>query len=130
MKRLVEFPLGDGTNILVEVDEPERKGIVRAGRGGEIVEKIQYSFGEALNSIKPAAETIITKLRDLTLAPDKIEVEFGLKLSAEAGAFFASASTEANFVITLSWARSESRVSTHCESTSTVATVRTAIAIS
>lgn len=107
MKRLVEFPLQDGGSILVEVEEPEKEGIVRAGRGNEVVQKIQYTFEEALSSIKPAAETIIDNLRNLRLAPDEINVEFGLKLSAEAGAFFASASTEANFAITLSWKRPE-----------------------
>lgn len=107
MKQLVQFPLEDGTSILVEVEEPETEGIVRAGRGGELIEKVQYTFEEALNQIKPAAETIIEKLRDLSSAPDQIEVEFGVKLSAEAGIFFASASTEANFVITLSWTRKE-----------------------
>ena len=105
MKRLVEFPLEDGTTIIVEVDEPETEGVVRAGRADEIVKKVQYTFEEALNRVKPAAETIIAKLRDLSSAPDQVEVEFGLKLSAEAGAFFASASAEANFVITLSWSR-------------------------
>lgn len=103
MKQLVEFPLEDGTSILVEVDEPETPGVVRAGRGGELIEKVQHTFGESLERIKPAAETIISKLRTLSLTPDQIDVEFGVKLSAEAGAFFASASTEANFVIKLSW---------------------------
>lgn len=105
MKQLVEFALDDGTTVLVEVDEPESEGIVRAGRAGEIVEKVQYTFSEALDKVKPAAETIINKLRNLDVTPDEIQVEFGIKLSAEAGAFFASASTEANFAITLSWKR-------------------------
>lgn len=105
MKQLVEFALDDGTTVLVEVDEPESGGIVRAGRAGEIVEKVQYTFSEALDKVKPAAETIINKLRNLDVTPDEIQVEFGIKLSAEAGAFFASASTEANFAITLSWKR-------------------------
>jgi hypothetical protein len=107
MKKLVQFQLDNGESILVEVDEPQSQGIVRAGRAGELVEKIQYSFGEALDRIKPAAETIINKLRSLQTTPDQIEVEFGLKLSAEAGAFFASASTEANFVVKLSWSREQ-----------------------
>ncbi|MET0625632.1 MAG: CU044_2847 family protein [Pyrinomonadaceae bacterium] len=105
MKQLVEFSLDDGTSVLVEVDEPETGGVVRAGRAGEIVEKVQYTFSEALDRVKPAAETIINKLRTLDVTPDEIQVEFGIKLSAEAGAFFASASTEANFAITLSWKR-------------------------
>jgi hypothetical protein len=33
-------------------------------------------------------------------------VEFGLELSAEAGAFIAAASSTANFKVTLSWRRS------------------------
>jgi hypothetical protein len=108
VKRLVEFPLeGEGT-ILVEVDEPEPKGgVVQAGRPGEIAVRASQTFEAALERIKPAAGAIIVKLRGLANPPDEVEVEFGLKLSAEAGAFIASAGTEANFTVKLTWEREE-----------------------
>ncbi len=117
MKRLVEFPLQEGGTLLVEVDEPERSaemptrgGVIKAARPGEIADKAQDTFEDALDKIKPAAQAVIDKLRELHDAPDEISVEFGIKLSAEAGAFIASAGVEANYEVTLTWTKSsESR---------------------
>lgn len=106
MKRLVEFPLEDGTSILVEVDEPEPEGgVVRVARPGEVAEVARHSFEAALEKIKPAAGAIIAKLRSLSDPPDEMEVEFGLKLGAEAGTFIAAGSVDANYTVTLTWKR-------------------------
>ena len=106
MKHLIEFPLEDGGAILVEVDEPEPQGgVMRAARPGEIVAKAGQTFEAALERIKPAAGTIIAKLRGLHDPPDEVEVEFGLKMSAEAGAVIATAGAEANYKVTLKWKR-------------------------
>lgn len=108
MKRLVEFPLEGGSTVVVEVDEsPRSGGTVRSLRAGELTEKAKESFETALEKIRPSATAIITKLRELTERPDEIGVEFGIKLSAEAGAFIASTGTEANFKVTLTWKRKE-----------------------
>ena len=104
MKRLIEFPLEDATSLIVEVDEPESTDpLVRAARPSEVVTRVQQTFEEALDKVKPAASIIIQKLRSLHDSPDEIEVEFGLKLTAEAGAVVASAGVEANYKITLKW---------------------------
>jgi len=109
MKRLIEFPLEDGGSILVEVDELEG-GVVRAAtRPGEVVEKAKQSFEAALDKIKPAAAAIVAKLRGLSDPPDEMEVEFGLKMSAKAGAMVAAAGTEANYKVTLKWKRGQKK---------------------
>jgi hypothetical protein len=36
MKRLVEFPLEDGSHVVIEIDEQEMAGTTRAGRGDKI----------------------------------------------------------------------------------------------
>ena len=46
---------------------------------------------------------IITRLRGMDQAPDEVQVEFGLDLHAEAGAFIAAASATANFKIVMTW---------------------------
>ncbi len=110
MKRLIEFPLEDGTAILVEADVPEEPGMVPAMRGGPgMPEKAGQTFEAALDKIRPAAQTIIQKLRALHDPPDQIQVEFGLKLNAQAGAFIAAAGTEANYRVTLTWKREEKK---------------------
>jgi hypothetical protein len=107
MKHLVEFPLEDGTTILVEVDDPETGSVVRSGRAGDAVAKSQKTFEEAMDKVKPAASAIIAKIRSLHDAPDEVEVEFGLKMSADVGAFVASAGVEANYKVTLKWKKEE-----------------------
>ena len=110
MKHLIEFPLEDGGSIVVEVDEPAPEGgVVRAARPGEIAATAGQTFEAALERIKPAAGTIIAKLRGLSDAPDEVLVEFGLKLSAEAGVFVAAAGVEANYKVTLKWKREPSK---------------------
>lgn len=107
MKRLIEFPLQNGGMMLVEIDEPETEtGVVKAGiNPSEIATKAKQTLEDALENIKPMADSIIGKLRELHDAPDEVSVEFGIKLSAEAGAFLASAGIEANYTVTLKWAK-------------------------
>lgn len=111
MKRLIEFPLEDGDSILVEVDvdETEETGLVPASRGertgADVPAKATMTFETAMEKVKPAAAAIVKKLRDLSDPPDEMEVEFGLKLSAEAGAVVAAAGIEANYTVTLKWKR-------------------------
>lgn len=107
MKHLVEFPLEDRTSILVEIDEPEIGNMVRSARPSETIVKAQKTFEEAMEKVKPAAAAIIAKFRSLHDALDEIEVEFGLKLGADAGAFIASAGVKANYKVTLKWKKEE-----------------------
>jgi len=110
MKQLIEFPLKDGGSILVQVDEPAPEGgVVKASRAGEVMKKAGQTFEDAMDRIKPSASAIIAKLRGLADPPDEIEVEFGLTLNAEAGAFVAVAGAEANYTVKLTWKREEEK---------------------
>jgi hypothetical protein len=91
MRRYIEFPLDEGGFIMVEIDEPEPDGgLVKASRESAMIERSQLNFDQALDKVRPAANAIIGKLRKLSDPPDEIEVEFGLKMSAEAGAVVAA----------------------------------------
>jgi len=105
MKQLVEFTLQDGGSVLIEVEEPQAGGLTRAARPGEVAAKAKHSLEEALEHVKPAAAAVIAQLRSLHDAPDEVGVEFGIKLSAEAGAFIAAAGVEANYKVTLKWTK-------------------------
>jgi Trypsin-co-occurring domain 1 len=108
MKRLVEFPTEDGGSILVEVDDEARLGSGSTLRGGAatlMIEKARITYEEALDKIKAAADTIITKMRSLPESPDEVSVEFGIKMSADIGAILASTSAEAQFTLHLTWKR-------------------------
>lgn len=111
MKQLIEFGLANNEVILVEVDVPtlSRTGMRGMAEPQAIVEKARVSFDQALDKLKPAASAIVSKLRSLTERPDEISVEFGIKLSAAAGAVITSASIEANFLVTLIWKQAPTR---------------------
>ena len=102
MKRLVEFPLKEGGSILVQIDEPDTGGTVRAGRE-ETIEKARETFEDALNRVLPAAKSVVEKLQSMASKPDEIEVNFGINLGAQTGAFIALAKAEANFGVTVRW---------------------------
>jgi hypothetical protein len=109
MKRLVEFPLEDGSFIMVEVDGAEASGggAVRGLHPTEVAEKARQTFEASMERIKPAAAALISKLRELSDQPEQVAVEFGVKLSAAAGVVLASSGLEANFKVTLTWKREQ-----------------------
>jgi hypothetical protein len=103
MKRLVKFPLADGNIIVVEVDEPETSGTVRASRSDEMVDEATQTFDQSLKTIRTSTENVINKLQTLTHRPDEIEMEFGFNMSGEFGAVIAKVTAEANYKVTLRW---------------------------
>lgn len=104
-KQLAQYSLEDGTTFLIEVQETANPAIERVSVNGEMVLKAQQTFEEALDKVKPVASAIIAKLRGLNTPADEVEVKFGLKLTADAGAIFASVGGEVNYEITLKWSK-------------------------
>ncbi|MDQ1252905.1 MAG: hypothetical protein QG646_2047 [Euryarchaeota archaeon] len=106
MKRLVEFNLEDGSTILVESEDTEAEGeMIRVSSGSthrEIVNFSNKTFEESLGILKPVANTILSKLSDISKQPEEVQVSFGISLNMEAGMFI-SANTGANFNVTLTW---------------------------
>jgi len=113
MKKLIEFPTEDGDWILVEVEvgESGRGALIPASQssGEDLPIKASITIDHAMEKVKPAAASIIKKLRTLADPPDQIVVGFGLKLSATAGAIVASTAVEANYSVTLTWKRQETK---------------------
>jgi Trypsin-co-occurring domain 1 len=106
MKHLIEYPLEEGGSIVIEVDEPESVGTIRAAREDTIA-KAKQTFEEALNGVLPVTKSIVEKLRSIGSKPDEIEVTFGVSLNTAVGAVIASASAEANFSVTMRWSGKE-----------------------
>lgn len=105
-KAIAQFTLEDGSSVLVEVDEPEGSAIqpVASVSTGKLVYQAQVSLEQALDRVKPVASTVLNKLRSgMTTPADEIEVTFGLKLSAEAGAIISSVGGEVTFEVKLKW---------------------------
>jgi hypothetical protein len=106
MKHIVEFPMENGDVLLVEVDDAMASGAtLRGGHGSDMLERAQLTYEQAVDKIKPAAESIVHRIRDIAEPPDVISVEFGIKLNANIGAILASSSVEAQFTLKLTWNR-------------------------
>jgi hypothetical protein len=105
MKRLVEFPLEQGGSVLVEIDEPPAGPVMR-GLGKDrpnIAEHADKTFEQATAAVTPAAASLIARLRSISDPPAEIGIEFGVQLSAQTGAFIASAAAAANFKVSMTW---------------------------
>lgn len=102
MSEIVRFESAEG-QLLVEVDDARRMGLERVsgGKAGEKIVDAAESFEEAVDSVLKHAQKVLESLEKLK--PDGAEIEFGIKLTAQAGALLAKAGGEANFNVKLSW---------------------------
>jgi hypothetical protein len=105
MTDLVQFELEDGSSVLIETESVSGQPVTRGGRAAEMISKADETFEQALGRMGPTATAILKKFRETAEQPDEIEIEFGVKISAEAGAIVAKTSGEANFRIAVRWKR-------------------------
>ncbi|HNK32254.1 MAG TPA: CU044_2847 family protein [Plasticicumulans sp.] len=105
--KIVVFTLASGESVPAEVEDDliglSFRPVSRAPDPGELPRSVQ----EALARLQPLADAVLDTLSGLTARPDQVEVQFGIKLSAAAGAVIAKAGSEANFAVKLNWKRAE-----------------------
>jgi hypothetical protein len=101
----VRFTLGDGSEVLFESAE----GDLVALHGGQPDVREGGRLTERLHAVAEAAEEVAGSLRS-RLAPDEVNLEFGLKISGELNWwFFAKAQSEGTIKVTLTWAGNQTR---------------------
>jgi hypothetical protein len=93
----------DSGSVVVEVGDND-PGFELVSRDG-VVSDTKRKLESALTDVRDAAESALRVFRDGTLRPDSIELEFGVKLNAEAGAIIARTSIEGHFVVKVGWQR-------------------------
>lgn len=103
MSHYVEFADGQDTSILVETAPASSEVITRGGRGGDEVTRAGVRLESLVGQIGPAVNGLVSELRTAVSAPRTIEVEFSVKISADAKIVIASAGSEANFRILVRW---------------------------
>jgi hypothetical protein len=107
MERYIPVETPGGT-IWVEVDgDIDPRGLTLTASS----DKAFKTFKEAAQALKGNAQFLLDMLEDLS--PEEMEIEFGIKVGAEAGTpFFGLAKTsgEANYTITLKWVADESKI--------------------
>jgi hypothetical protein len=105
MKRFVQYPFEGGGSILVEVDVDESERIVRASSADDLTVKAATSFEDAVGSIRPLANAVVSKLQNLNYPPDEIGVEFGMSFKVDGNAILTKVGADANFKVSLNWKR-------------------------
>lgn len=101
MDGLVEFKTDDGAVIVVEGAENESGSRLVARSDGTV--PAARTFESSLEGVRAAAESALRVFRDASLKPDAVEIEFGVKLTAEAGALIAKSAVEGHLLVKLSW---------------------------
>ncbi|MGW3285571.1 CU044_2847 family protein [Streptomyces sp. NPDC001002] len=109
MDGLVEFKMDDGSVVAVEAMEEERGSRLIGRRREDGTIQAARTFEGALAGVRAAAESALRVFRDGGLRPDGVEIEFGVKMSAEAGAFIAKGTAEGHLVVKLTWSPSPDR---------------------
>ena len=104
MTRVVEMMLESGDKVLVEVDTIP--GVDRAGtRAEKAVDVVAHTLEQGLEQVGPIMTAVVHRLRDNPTPPDKVTLQFGLKVSGELGLIIGKSAAEANFTITAEWNR-------------------------
>ncbi|MFE6283646.1 CU044_2847 family protein [Streptomyces sp. NPDC057877] len=102
MGGLLEFKTEDGALVVVE-GAVDASGAQLVSRGGQQPVQAARTFEGALDGVRAAAESALRVFRDGSLRPDSVELEFGVKLSAETGAIIAKGAAEGHLLVRLSW---------------------------
>jgi len=104
MARLVEFDVGNGQSVLIEVEDVQSDEIKPVSkRPGAIAAQAKQTFDQALDNLKPMVESIRDRVDAMTQPADEVEVKFSVKLSGEVGAVVTKVGGEATYEITLKW---------------------------
>ncbi|MGZ9934736.1 CU044_2847 family protein [Streptomyces sp. NC-S4] len=108
----MELPIGGTAGpqdvVRVEVVATGEDGLVRVARPGQVMARASRTLGEMVTGIRPVAQSFVDGFRGMAQAPDELNLEFGLSVSAEADVVISSTAAEANFKISLTWTRSPS----------------------
>jgi hypothetical protein len=92
--------------ILVELQPAAGVRAVSAGPN-TIAEKSGEAINHAMKSMRAMAKKTVKAIKEIPVSerPHKVEVSFGLKLTAEGNALVAKAGVEAAINVTMSWER-------------------------
>ncbi|WP_079170939.1 MULTISPECIES: CU044_2847 family protein [unclassified Streptomyces] len=92
-ERTAVFEVDDGLGLPLPERVPAEGPVARG----------QASLQEALERLQPALSEVTRSVR--RLGPDRMEIEFGLKMGGETGVIVARGTAEVNFAVRLVWDR-------------------------
>ncbi|GGV04826.1 hypothetical protein GCM10010245_10250 [Streptomyces spectabilis] len=99
----------DDGPVVVEVDSREAGYRSVSRRDEDGIREVEGRFEAALGNVRGAALSALRTFRERALDPDGIELEFGVKLSAAAGAVIAKTAAEGHLTVKLTWSKGDAR---------------------
>ncbi len=78
---------------------------MKAGRLADSVRDLPHTLQQVLQPVRDASAAVLDQLRQA--GPDEVEVEFGVDLSAQAGAVIAKGESAVHFKVRVLWQRQE-----------------------
>ena len=105
MMELVRFELQTGGAVTVEVEEAP--GVRRAARQGSVLRNAQLSLEQALGDVRDAAAEVLGQFQKMVSQPNEVEITFGIRLDAQAGALIAKTGMQGHFEVKLKWDRTD-----------------------
>ncbi|MEV5910535.1 CU044_2847 family protein [Streptomyces chartreusis] len=93
-------PLEGGGVALFEAG-PETGGPVKAGRAAEVIRELPQTLQECLEPVTRTARAVLEAVRQA--GPDEVEIEFGVNLSAQAGAVVVKGETGGHLTVRVVW---------------------------
>jgi hypothetical protein len=100
MAEIVRFEAAEGVSVLVEADE-DTFGVERVSRGDDGTIKATEPLERALVSARATIQSALAALGGLGF--EELVLEFGIKLTAEAGALIAKTAAEGHLTVTAKW---------------------------
>ncbi|MFQ5611149.1 MAG: CU044_2847 family protein [Anaerolineae bacterium] len=98
----IETLVGDEGKILIEVKTPAKGTGFATAAGDRGAKTAEMAFGQALETIRLTANSLLGTLNDLAERPDDVRVAFGIKFDREAGAMLTQ-EVEAQLKVSLAW---------------------------
>jgi len=103
---LVRFELDGGGSVLVEADDATAS-VARAGRirdaEGRLLQVAGQTLEQGLANVRDAAAAALGQFQAMSRCPDEVEITFGVKLDAEAGAIIARTGVQGQLEVKLTW---------------------------
>jgi hypothetical protein len=109
MANYIEYDLGGGATILIEVSENQIGGVEKSYRSMENTSnvKAKISFKEAIKDIKAQAAILLKEIEELHVS--EAEVKFGINTIGELGNMvIGKVGVGVNYEVTLKWKKNES----------------------
>jgi len=105
MSKLIQIPLDEETNIYLETSNiftEKQDPMFTPASGSKILKKTKNYLDDVMHQIRIFSANMVDSVRDIS---DEVEVEFSVKLAADAGIIISTVSTESSITVRLKWSK-------------------------